>query len=425
MLSWRKHLPYDPLPLLLESGCAPVAYFARCDLLGDNPGPVERLWDLPDAQKILRHQMKNGGWRYPSPANTARSAEDYDQIETYRNLGFLVEKFGFTRAHPAVQKAAEFLFSSQTSSGDFRGIYGTQYSPNYSAGIMELLIKAGFERDARLTRGLRWLLSMRQADGGWAIPLRTRATSGKWTDVMRAKTIEPDHAKPFSHMVTGVVLRAFAATDHYSDNEDVRKAGELLASRLFRSDAYIDRKAPSFWVGFSFPFWFTDLLSALDTLSRLGFPAEDPNIRRGLDWIAQRQRKDGGWTLKLLKGADKALPYWLDLAVCRIFKQFATTRRYKRGLKKCTRISRKSADCTEGPKYRRIFSKDVPRNPQSPRNPRTSYSKLRTYKDSIYPNPSSSNPSSFPFGKGGRGRGDGVRSPSSRLFDATPGGGPG
>ena len=322
MTSWRKRLPYDPIPLLLESGSEPVEYFARRDLLEENSGTVERLWESRDAQKILRRQLKNGGWRYPSPATTARSVENYDQIEAYRNLGYLIEKYGFTRKHPAIRNAAEFLFSSQTSAGDFRGIYGTQYSPNYSAGIMELLIKAGYGRDARITRGLRWLLSMRQIDGGWAIPLRTHPTGGKWTDLMRVKTIEPDRAKPFSHMVTGVVLRAFAATEKYRDREEIRSAGELLTSRFFKTDAYVDRRTPEFWVGFSYPFWFTDLLSSLDSLSRLGFPAEDPDIRKGLNWFVERQRKDGGWTLKLLKGADKALPYWLDLSVCRIYRRF-------------------------------------------------------------------------------------------------------
>ena len=322
MTAWRKQLLYDPIPILLSSKSPTVTYFTRRDLLDEDSGPVEKLWELPEAQKITRKQMKSGGWKYPSPAATARSAEDYDQIETYRNLGFLVEKFGFTRVHPAIRNAAEFLFFSQTSAGDFRGIYGTQYSPNYSAGILELLIKAGYERDRRVARGLRWLLSMRQADGGWAIPFRT-ATAGKLDAAfMRTRTLEPDRAKPFSHMVTGVVLRAFAVSRTLIRNDDVQAAGKLLASRFFKPDSYIDRKAAGFWTGFRFPFWFTDLLSALDTPSRLGFSADDAEIRKGLDWFAQRQRKDGGWTLKLLGGADKALPYWLDLTVCRIIKRF-------------------------------------------------------------------------------------------------------
>ncbi|MGB7538439.1 MAG: prenyltransferase/squalene oxidase repeat-containing protein [Anaerolineales bacterium] len=322
MASWKNRLAHNPVPLLLESGSAPVVFFTQRDLLDEDPGPVEPLWELPDARKITRKQMKNGGWKYPPSGASARSAENYDQLETYRNLGFLVEKFGFTRAHPAIQQAAAFLFSFQTAAGDFRGIYGTQYSPNYSAAIMELLIKAGYGRDRRIARGLRWLLSIRQADGGWAIPFRT-AVAGKLDDAfMRSKTLEPDRARPFSHMITGVVLRAFAAGADFRGNAEVLRAGRLLALRFFKPDKYVDRRTPEFWTGFSFPFWFNDLLSALDSLSRLGFSAGDPDVRRGLDWFVERQRKDGGWALRIQKGKDKALPYWLDLSVCRVFKRF-------------------------------------------------------------------------------------------------------
>ncbi len=322
MNSWLKKLPHNPIPILLDSGCAQVEYFARRDLLGGDPGPAGQLWELPEAQKITRKQLPNGRWKYPSSGAGARSAENYDQIETYRNLGFLVEMFGFTRAHTAIPKAAAFLFSFQTAAGDFRGIYGTQYSPNYSAGIMELLIKAGYGRDRRIARGLRWLLSIRQADGGWAIPFRTAVAGKGLTDILRSKMMEPDRTRPFSHMITGVVLRAFAAGAEYQGDEQVVQAGRLLASRFFKSDKYIDRRTPEFWTGFSFPFWFTDLLSALDSLSRLGFSPDDPDVRRGLDWFVERQRKDGGWALKIQKGKDKALPYWLDLTVCRVFKRF-------------------------------------------------------------------------------------------------------
>jgi hypothetical protein len=322
MTSWRKHLPYNPIPILLESGCEPVLYFARRDLLDEDPGPVTPLWELREAQKILRKQLKNGGWKYPSPATSVRSDENYDQVETYRNLGFLVEGFGFSRAHPAIPGAAEFLFSFQTRGGDFRGIYGTQYTPNYSAAIMELLIKAGYGRDPRIARGLRWLLSIRQADGGWAIPFRTAAAGKLGEAFMRSKTLEPDRARPFSHVITGIVLRGFAAAGNFKNRAEIRTAGELLASRFFKSDSYTDRRTPDFWTRFAFPFWFTDLLSALDSLSRLGFSAADPAVHKGLDWFAQRQRRDGGWALPIQKGKDRALPYWLDLSICRVFQRF-------------------------------------------------------------------------------------------------------
>jgi hypothetical protein len=161
----------------------------------------------------LRKQKDNGAWPYCSARRSyLRAADNYDQLETYRIVGELVEKFGINRDHSAMRQAADYLFSHQTNAGDFRGICGTQYSPNYSAAIMELLIKAGYAHDERIAQGFRWLLHIRQRDGGWAIPLRT---AGAKLDslVMKGDTIQPDRSKPFFHLVTGVVVRAFAAHD--------------------------------------------------------------------------------------------------------------------------------------------------------------------------------------------------------------------
>jgi hypothetical protein len=238
-------------------------------------------------------------------------------------LGLLVEKFGFLRTHPGLGRAAEFLFAHQTAEGDFRGIYGNQFTPNYTAGMMELLVKAGYSRNPRIEGGFQWLLSMRQSDGGWAIPLRTAPGSApKWTQVMRSELIQANRSRPSSHLVTGVVLRAFAAHDRYRRSEEARAAGRLLSRRFFRSDAYIDRKAPEFWEKVSFPFWFTDVVSALDSLSLLGFQVTNEGICGALDWLRERQADDGSFRLKLLRDRDRNLSRWISLAICRVFKRF-------------------------------------------------------------------------------------------------------
>ena len=38
------------------------------------------------------------------------------------------------------------------------------------------------------------------------------------------------------------------------------------------------------WLKFQFPFWWTNLLTALDTLFWLGFSRDDDDIARGLGW---------------------------------------------------------------------------------------------------------------------------------------------
>ena len=79
--------------------------------------------------EILKRQQENGSWRYPGASRKKFTYANYDLLETYRNLRLLVEMYGMHRGHPALQGAAEYVFSCQTSEGDIRGIIGNQYMP--------------------------------------------------------------------------------------------------------------------------------------------------------------------------------------------------------------------------------------------------------------------------------------------------------
>jgi len=138
----------------------------------------------------------------------------------------------------------------------------------------------------------------------------------------KREPVQPDKSKPFSHLVTGIVLRAFAAHPRYRNAEEARRAGELLKTRFFKPDTYPDRKAPSFWTKFTYPFWFTDLLSSLDSLSLMGFTIEDPHVEKAVRWLMDRQQEEGLWRVNMLKPReDKDLKLWVSLAICRVFKR--------------------------------------------------------------------------------------------------------
>jgi len=134
--------------------------------------------------------------------------------------------------------------------------------------------------------------------------------------------VPPDRSKRCSHLVTGMVLRAFAAHPAGRRSPEARTAAELLATRLYRRDAYGDRAAPSYWDQVSFPFWFTDAVSALDSLSRVGVAAAVPPIRAALEHVRGLQRADGTFAFRLPKGKDPELPLWICLAVCRSLRRF-------------------------------------------------------------------------------------------------------
>jgi hypothetical protein len=231
----QSRLRFDPIPSLLAEGDEALCYFVRRDLLGEKVEPLRQFWELLQAQKLFRKQQPDGSWSFSGKQK--HPAINYSLIETWKQFRLMIEKFGCNREHPPTAKAAEFLFSCQTEAGDIRGFLANQYAPYYTGAILSLLIQAGYEDDPRVELGMQWLLSMRQDDLGWTIPLIThsldRETQYRLTS-QYAESVETDRAKPFSHNWTGMVLRAFAAHSCYRCSEPAQIAAEhLILQRRF------------------------------------------------------------------------------------------------------------------------------------------------------------------------------------------------
>jgi hypothetical protein len=330
MFEWHAQYHYDPLPALLSSKNGAIRFFAQADLLGEDTGGIQVLWQLPGVSRLLQKQLPDGSW--DRSGENKHPAINVRLVETWRIFRFLVEQYGFTREHPGCAKAAEYLFSCQTDEGDFRGILANQYTTYYSGAIMALLIQAGYSDDTRIEKGFQWLLSMRQDDLGWSIPLIThkldRATQYHLTSEY-AEPVQPDRSKPFSHNATGMILRAFAVHERYRQSEAALIAANLLKSRFFQADAYTSYHDPGYWVRFEYPFWWNNLVSALDSISRIGLPKEDAQIQQALTWLVEHQEEDGLWKVTYTKPdeAEKITPKtqqmkaWITLAICRIFQR--------------------------------------------------------------------------------------------------------
>ncbi|MDI6645289.1 MAG: hypothetical protein QME14_09555 [Methanobacteriaceae archaeon] len=318
---WLENFDYDPIKPLISCGNFAIEYFTKRDLLDERVPSVKTLWKEKTPQKIIHKQQKDGSWRYPGGYKQVRSTENYNQLETFRQLGVLVEKYGLNQNHASIKKTGEFLFKFQTDEGDIRGIYGNQYATTYSSAIMELLIKVGYHDDPRIEKGFQWLLANSQEDGGWAIPFRTIRMT--YSDSLKLqKPLKGDSRKPFSHLITGMALRAFASHPHYRKSPKAQHAGKLLMGRFFKRDKYNDRQDKNYWESVSYPFWFTNIVTSLDSLYYLGFDFSEPQIQLGLNWLVEIQIKDGTFDLKLLMTRDKDLKFWITLAICRIFKRY-------------------------------------------------------------------------------------------------------
>lgn len=318
---WLKHLHTNPLPVLLGANNPGIIYFVERDLLVNQNQPANTLWDLPEVRKILSRQRLDGSWLFRGKRPGDEFGEAYELIETWKILRALIEMYAFSREHPGIERACEYIFSYQTEEGDIRGILSNQYAPYYTGAILEILIKAGYVDDSRVEKGLKWLLSMRQEDGGWIIPL----TMFKMRDYYRLfdqPPVQPNKRLPFSHMATGMVIRGFAAHPVYRKSPEAIRAGNLLKSRFFHNDAYTSRQAVSYWFKFQFPFWWTDLLTVMDSLMRMEFDGQDAGIQKGIRWFIENQNSDGCWPASYGGASRGEAHEWVTLAVCRVLKYF-------------------------------------------------------------------------------------------------------
>lgn len=330
MNDWRSCLRIDPVPALLSSGNEAVAWFARRDLLGEPVASLNYVWELPPVLKLLKKQLPDGSWPPAGKKKPVYPDYHYHLVETFRRFRLLVKQYGFNREHPAAASAAEFLFSCQTGEGDIRGMIGNQYATYYTGAMLALLIQAGYQDDPRVEKGMRWLLSMRQDDGGWIVPIAVAAIDRETMIRLTSEYAEPveaDRSMPFSHNWTNMVLRAFAAHPVYRRSPEAVVAANLLKSRFFKPDVYTSYQDPGYWVRFIH--WWPNLLMALESLSLMGFSKDDPDIAKALDWFVANQQADGLWDSSYKKGDKfRGTPkeieerFWVSLAVCRVFKRF-------------------------------------------------------------------------------------------------------
>ena len=318
---WTEKLQFDPLPCLLGTNDKALLFFIERDLLESSSLSIESLWQLPEPQKILSHQQPNGSWLYKGKRPGEEFGEAYELLETWKILRKLVEMYGFNNLHLSIIKACEFMLSYQTQEGDIRGILSNQYMPYYMGAILEILIKAGYEKDGRVEKGLMWLLENRQDDGGWIAPILL-FNMRDYFKICTQPPVRTQKELPFSHMVSGMVIRAFAAHPRYQKSSEVIQAGRLLKRRLFNKDVYTSRQAESYWFKFQFPFWWTSLLTVLDSLMQINFPAQDDDIQKGLNWLVGNQGANGLWKADYGKKGVTDPDYWVSYAVCRILKHF-------------------------------------------------------------------------------------------------------
>lgn len=318
------------IEFLLARGHLPVLYWLKRDILDV---PIDResknMRKFAARVRILETQKPDGSWwekRSDTPVQWERTLY---RVETLRNLSRLYD-YGCTVREEGVQKGLNFLFSLQSKEGDFRGTVLNEHTPTFHALTLELLCRYGLEKDRKVQKGFRWILANRQKDGGWALflqptPQSTARSGARSRSHPRGQPFKPRRTQPFSHHVTGIILRALAESSTWRKSREARQAGEKLLSCFFCDEVYEDRTFPSDWEKICYPFWNTDILGSLDALSKVGFGPDNETIQQGLEWLLKRQNSQGFWECGHRK-ATLEEHLWVTLAVLRVLRRFELLR---------------------------------------------------------------------------------------------------
>jgi hypothetical protein len=288
---WRARLASDPIPRLLREGSPSVLARIRRDLIDDSEAPgLDEVWAYPEVKALAKKVQKNGSFEPKAPDKALGGAKFASTLATLRALDRLAD-LG-VRAEEAeppgeLKKAVDYLLSSQEKDGGIADLALAETAKgrakmvalHFQGWALSALCRIGYENDERVERGLQFLLEHRQDDGGWA-----------WRGVRTDSA-----ARPSSHLVTGMVLRAFASSAARRASREARRAAELLATRFLQPDRYPDRKAPGFWEVLTEPRFYTDVLDALDTVTAIGLGKENSGVRTAEAYLRSRQSPDGLW----------------------------------------------------------------------------------------------------------------------------------
>ncbi len=138
-------------------------------------------------------------------------------------------------------------------------------------------------RGEALDRGLRWLLSMQNRDGGWA------AFDRGCDDEVLTLIPFADHnamIDPSCEDITGRTLQALHRLEIDAAADPVRRAAEFLRRRQEPDGTWYGRWGCNY-------LWGTWL--ALRGLASCGEDLSSARYQRTLDWIRTHQNEDGGW----------------------------------------------------------------------------------------------------------------------------------
>jgi len=260
---------------------------------------------------VRRPDLEPGGWAFEF-ANA-----NYPDIDDTAEVVIALHKVGHpaaVRTQEAIERGVRWVEGMQSSDGgwgafdadNWRALvrdlpfcdFGEVIDPpsaDVTAHVVEMLAEVGRAEDPAVTRGLEWLLATQEHDGSWF---------GRWG---------------VNHVYgTGAVVPALVAAGVSPQHESVRRAVRWLEAhqngdggwgedpRSYDDPAWIGRgqstASQTAWA-----------LLALDAAGE-----RSPAVRRGVQWLVDTQRSDGGWDEPQFTGTGFPSDFYINYHLYRL-----------------------------------------------------------------------------------------------------------
>lgn len=210
---------------------------------------------------------------------------------------------GVSASHPMVQKAGRYLLSRQHDKyGDWvlhnpaaiPGGWGFSDSNTINPDIDDTTAALRAISPMQITdlvyqrawqRGLNWLLSMQNDDGGWpAFEKNTNKQILSWLPIEGADAVSTD---PSTTDLTGRTLEFLGNHAGLNvRNRNMQKAVSWLLRNQEENGSWYGR-----WgICYIYGTW-----SAVTGMIAVGVPKEHPAIQKAVQWLLRIQNHDGGW----------------------------------------------------------------------------------------------------------------------------------
>jgi hypothetical protein len=299
--SWRSFLNGDPVPWLLGEDNPSVRYFTLTDVLQRSEScreaeaskkAIMRVGVVP---RILAKQKSGGYWGIP---------EDFYVRGKYRGTVWqliVLAELGADGSDVRVRKACEFVLenSQDLESGGFSylsareggGAHG-KVLPCLTGNMVWSLIRLGCRGDARVQRGIDWIVDYQRFDDG--------------VDKVAKGWPYDNHkdcwGKHSCHMGVVKALKALAEIPPSERSDQVKHRIEegaeyMLKHHVHKRSRDLTRLSKPEWLQFGFPLmWNTDVLEILGILTKLGY--YDKRMQEAVDLAVSKQDDLGRWRLE-------------------------------------------------------------------------------------------------------------------------------